>query len=437
MVLGRQQGAFTKWRIRILFEILFRHCFRFRTLAAKLWNVLIRFGETKLSAFDAINRTDVDLATHSVPAFDYLNSSARPEAVAIRNQVDRMFARYPAQYRAGLEGRFRSRDDVGHKGAFFELLIYEICLNAGYAVLDIESKIENSKQRPDFLLKTPCGSRFYLEATTATGQSDKDAAAERRLNDVIDTINNVSSSNFFLAVRLRGKPKQPLALRNLRESLEGWLAKLDHPANSVGSRADGLYPCWCYEKFGVKFEIEAIPKAPRPKESGRVGAIGLLSLGGGWVTVQESIRKVIRKKANEYKGDLPYVVAVNTLEHSTNGNFLDGLFGNEAVRISTENHEADPELVRQPNGLWYTRQGAANKRVSAVVGASQVCPWSFAQKRCTFIPNPWARQPIELGNLAVDRFQTRNDTLELISGSTIAEILTLPANWPDELETVE
>jgi hypothetical protein len=135
----------------------------------------------KIECFDAINRTDLDSATHTVPAFDYLNSSARPEAVEIRNQVDRMLARYPAQYRAGLEGRFRAPDDVAGKGAFFELLIHGICLHAGYAVLEIEPKIENSKHRPDFLLQTPLGLRFYLEVTTATGQSVEDAAAEKAL----------------------------------------------------------------------------------------------------------------------------------------------------------------------------------------------------------------------------------------------------------------
>ena len=53
-------------------------------------------------------------ADHLVPQFDYLNRSDRDEAVRVRDVIEDMFSRYPADSQEALRGRLRSADDIVH-----------------------------------------------------------------------------------------------------------------------------------------------------------------------------------------------------------------------------------------------------------------------------------------------------------------------------------
>jgi hypothetical protein len=109
-------------------------------------------------------------ADHVVSHFDYLNSSGRVEAVRVRTVVEEMFSRYPPAGQDGLRHRLRSIDDNTHLSAFFELALHDLTLRAGCTVLEIEPDLKETSRSPDFLIETPQGQRFYLEATLATGR---------------------------------------------------------------------------------------------------------------------------------------------------------------------------------------------------------------------------------------------------------------------------
>lgn len=52
-----------------------------------------------------------------VSDFDYLDSSARPEAEKVRAYIDAMMSRYPWRYRRALRDRIRSKDRITHTSA--------------------------------------------------------------------------------------------------------------------------------------------------------------------------------------------------------------------------------------------------------------------------------------------------------------------------------
>ncbi len=386
-----------------------------------------------MTAFDLINRTSSDPASHIISAFEYLNTSARPAAAAVRDVVDDMLSRYPFEHHDQLLARFRSSNDVAHLGAFFELFLHELLIRSGCAIIEVEPRIEGSRHSPDFFVEAPCGTRFYLEATTASGRSSASSAEERRTNEAIEAINCVASPSFLLGVSYFGRPTQSLSLGRLRRGLMRWLAELnDGTRTSLG----GSQPAhWSYEENGISFDIEAFPRSQ--PSAGGTRSIGLLSPEGGLVEVHNAIRDVVKKKANDYRcHDVPYVVAVNTLEFSKWENFVTALFGTEVVRATRINGEWNYESARQANGLWRPN-GARHTRVSAVVGVSRMSPWNLAQRQTIFIANPRARQPIELTALEIDRTVVEGDWMQILRGRPNSEIFALPPNWPEHVEGIE
>jgi hypothetical protein len=76
--------------------------------------------------FDQAAREFHGPAPRIMPGFDYLNSSSRPEAERVRSLLDEWCSLYPPQARSELIARLRTRNDVGHKNAVFELTVHEL-----------------------------------------------------------------------------------------------------------------------------------------------------------------------------------------------------------------------------------------------------------------------------------------------------------------------
>ena len=83
-----------------------------------------------------INETSVRLinarGAQNVSSFEYLNTSARPGICAIRDLLETWFDHLPYGAQADISGRLRSREDVQHKSAFFELFWHELLRSSGY-----------------------------------------------------------------------------------------------------------------------------------------------------------------------------------------------------------------------------------------------------------------------------------------------------------------
>ena len=78
---------------------------------------------------------------------------------------------------------------------------------------------------PDFLARRYGVSQFYLEATLAMPPGD--AAADRRLATLHDTLDRMDSPDYFLEFEYRGSLGGNIRGRVLRERLEGWLRQLN------------------------------------------------------------------------------------------------------------------------------------------------------------------------------------------------------------------
>src|SRR6185312_141475 len=175
-----------------------------------------------MTIFDDIPRTRTDVPHQDETQFAYLNVSAREEANRVRILVDSWFEHYPSDHQSGLVARFRSPIDDEHRSAFFELFLHELVLANGHRVEAVEPTLQHTNRKPDFLIESAEGYRFYLEAVLATGRSQAEVAAMNRLNRALRAVDTASSPNHFLDLTVRGFPTAPVSINNLKNRLREW-----------------------------------------------------------------------------------------------------------------------------------------------------------------------------------------------------------------------
>ncbi len=381
---------------------------------------------TPVTAFNDIARDGQEPASHLIGAFDYLNASGRPEAAAVRALIDQWLAAYPAPNRPEMIRRLRSRDDVLHRSAFFELLLHALLIRQGFTIVEIEPQLANGRA-PDFMVEAPDGRRFYLEATLASGMATASAGADRRMREALQAIDDVESPDFFLHLRSSGMPTRPIATSRLRRSVQHFVDGLDYEAAVARAAVDQpAAPIWQHEEHGAQFMIQPVPKRT-PRLGGR--AIGVRMLPGGIIHPEVAIKSAVEGKAGRYGNiDLPLVIAVNALEEFVGiDDAIDALFGTTGVVIP-ENGE--PRHVRNADGAWRNAGGPVYTRSSAVLFVERLSAWGVGQRSLRLILNPWARSQIAGLPLGVEVREVIDKRLQTLPGQSLREIFGLPEGWP-------
>jgi hypothetical protein len=393
-----------------------------------------------MTLFDAIERHDEGPARYSEPEFVYLNRTARIEVGVIRRELEQWYSRYPTPEQAELRARFRSVIDAQYRSAFFELFLHEILLRFGCQIT-IHPSVARRTRTPDFLVASPSGEQFYIEATLATNQSSEEVSAQARINAVYDILNKVvNSSNFFLAVSIEGAPATPPSTKRMASFLNARLAELDPDQIFKLYQSEGYdaLPSWLFEHAGWKIRFTPIPKAAEARKKTGMRTLGSFSTDFRWADNWTALRDAITGKAGRYGDlDLPYVVAVNFLDYPDETDIMQGLFGQEQFTVffheigggeSTELPE--PRFTRAANGAWTSRDGPQYTRVSAVLVASRLSPWTITKAPLRLYHNPWAQRKYESVLTQLPQSIPDAEQMRYVDGLSNALIFGLPETWP-------
>jgi hypothetical protein len=372
-----------------------------------------------MSLFDDVERTDMNDALWGEPHFSYLNRSARPTFATIRATLDEWFrrVRVPLARQNALRQRFRSLNNNQHDSAFFELVLHEMLLRLGCTVV-WEPAIGDRSTRPDFLVQTPDGQHFYLEATVVTGKSAEEAAAEARMDEVYNA-NRLDSPNFFIGVRISGAPRSPVPAKRIRGFLAHRLAELDP------DKANG-WPQWRFKHDGWIVDFFPIPKRAEARGRPGIRPLAMFYQTDVKFDIVKHVRKAIRTKSSRYgQLDLPYLIAVNVLEAFREKDVCNALFGELTYQFDTASGAISGR--RLPNGVW---SGQKHTRVSAVLIADDVHPYRAAQASVAIWHNPWAARPATGLLPLLTHYLPVNDQIQRQDGRTLGDLLNLPAGWP-------
>jgi hypothetical protein len=386
--------------------------------------------------FDQIVRVERRARRQNESGFDYMNSSACPGICAIRDLLEQWFERLPDNAKADIGARLRSRDEVQHQSAWFELLWYELLRCSGYEV-EVHPAVPGVTTNPDFLGKSNGVFRFYLEATLAMPPGDP--GADRRLAELHDTLDRMNSPDYFLEFQYRGTVEGNIRGRALRDRLEQWLQELnlEQISRSYHEQNYGVIPTFTWSEQGLSLTFTPIPKGP--ETSGQPGArplAAVMPIEMRMLRTDDDIRAAVEGKATKYGAlELPLVVAVNILDDFCDDiDISNALFGEEQLVDIRQadgqwRHEWGP---RVPNGAWRGRSGPRNTLVSTVVITHQLSPSNLRTHAVELIHNPWAARPLLAGSLQLPQrtVDVRSGQICRQDGISAADILGIPEPWP-------
>ena len=154
--------------------------------------------------------------------FEYLDRSARTESCKVRQFLNHWIFQLPEHEAKDVMARVKSGNKKNFESATFELILFAIMSQIGCSLLIHPDLGNGSTKHPDFLVTTPEGDEFYLEAVLASEFSAAELAVEKRKNVVLESIERLESPNFFLGINAKGNPDSTPRATALRGKLSGW-----------------------------------------------------------------------------------------------------------------------------------------------------------------------------------------------------------------------
>ncbi|SER29061.1 MULTISPECIES: hypothetical protein [Pseudomonas] len=338
--------------------------------------------------FDAVTRTDASPKLSIETDFEFLNRSARSEMARAREFLENLVSNYPDP--DDLISRFRSNNNSNFRSAEFELLLYSALHRQGFLLTPHPELPNGSSSRPDFLVTTPVGDSFYLEAVLAS-ENSADQTNQPLIATTLDVFTTASHANFGVIVKTSGYPStQPRRRRILRKTL-AWLNSLDPDEVQAEIDASGhdAMPTLVLNHESLEISVQALPL--RADRRGKASRLLAAQFGqAGWVNSWSPIKDAITFKGNKYGSlDKPLVVAVNFSGHHLDRlDEMQALFGQEQIILSTENLDAEPRLDRAPNGAWVGKSGPQFRRVSGAWLFDNLCVYNVPSRHATLYLNP-------------------------------------------------
>ncbi|MGO8786734.1 MAG: hypothetical protein ACLQVL_05040 [Terriglobia bacterium] len=385
-----------------------------------------------MQLFDSIPRVEFRPMWYNESQFKYHNISARPPICAIRALLEDWFERFPSGAKDDLRGRFRSRINSDHRSAFFELYVHELLHRMGYQAVS-HPLLDDVPTHPDFLVMRDSQPKFYMEVT-ATYTSKEEQAAEARIADMYDKVNDLDSPNFFLGIEPTGAPSESLPKRELNRKLHAWLRTLDPDAVLAECSSGRAYPSIELPFEGCRVTFEAIPKGPENRGRKGIRTVGTIIPEMVTTSANVAIRDAVSLKAKKYK-KLPYplIVAVNVMsEFCHEIDIMDGLMGTESVKATRQPDGTIKTIwnLRDPNGAWMGPDGARNSTASAAMVMANLSPWTISIDTPELIHNPWAKLPFDQRLWPLPQRVVLDNRIVRKEGKSGKALLGLPDPWP-------
>jgi hypothetical protein len=251
-----------------------------------------------------------------------------------------------------IHSRLLSSKDSEHESAVWEIFLNALFREMGYQVvrepLAIQDEVGNKKPSPDFLISKD-GLSFLVEAKTI---SDEALTTEAKIwNDIVKEIDDLKSNYFFVGLVSRTTSRQHPSTKYLKNQIDDWVSSLNW--KDLISKDSLNLPIANFSSNGWNLEVSAYPKREVGESDDFVGSS--MNVGTGVITDLDDLKKAIKDKRNRYGRVLPHPLIIAILENSfalkvDNHHRIGALFGNQALQISLESHEA--KSIRFKNGLW-------------------------------------------------------------------------------------
>lgn len=400
----------------------------------------------EITLFDDRGRFDTDAKTPGEGTFVYHNRSNRPYAHAIRGFYEDLFSRYPCRSstatstRRQFRGRFRSKDDIEHYGAAFELMCHELLLRCRFD-LEVEPTIPGTPNHPDFRAEQGGNALFLLETTVAGPRREIRKAGARK--DIFWTTIDLRlrkllpEFRYLLDVQEKGEPKTSPKAGTVAGGLAQWIRGLDYDQVCERFRDGGFKatPAHAIEHAGWRVIFRVIPR-PREKWARPPGQLVGVKMTDVQVGETDSlIKDAVLEKASRYGSPtIPLVIAVDVVEDYGFIDKLDieqALFGKEQFVMELKTGRlVGPTRAR--DGAFWGPKGPQCRDVSAVLLAERWSPGELHHRKSILVHHPWAYRPLAPRLWPTEQWLPNRTTGRMlaITGVSPGQILGLDPSWP-------
>lgn len=314
-----------------------------------------------------------------------------PNAVNLKQHIERWFIKISDEDRIDLGARIRSIDDKQHLSAFYELMWHDFLTESGYYLK--KHPLVGSK-KPDYLASNIKGEpQFFFEVITIFQKQDLERQ-EKGLDRLLEEISKIKHY-FYVDISFDKYPPHNISYKVLKRELISWLDSFDPNAHEQGH-------IFRYNLGGctIKFELNS-----RPTVEKKSIYCGHTYPGLHGEIKSKTIRNQIQDKIKKYKEikiiKNPLVIAVCSSGgwNVSEAHLEAELYGKEVILFDTVSKKAKTRLDR--SGLFTPKadiKGAKNTRLSAVI----FCERIFREKifyNMKVYHNPWAICPLELDKL--------------------------------------
>lgn len=389
-----------------------------------------RRSASALTLFDDLVRSDPVPAGDDEDSFTFMNRVDQPFWSRVRDQLEEWFGAYPMDAAADLAGRFRDSDSRQHFAAWWELYLFTLYRRLGYSVL-VHPPVAGTTAQPDFLVVRGDEELYVEAAVVFSGVVDEERHGAREAW-IYDLVNKATNPNFHVGLEFDRLGMQRPKVTELIRPLEQWLAGLDPDevaaAIDAAHEAPELY--LPVRDWGLIFTALPIKREHRGKP-GRL--LGMYPSLAGVVNDKEMARKTLNRKGRHYGlPDKPFVIALLCMSSFMEEEDIEqAVFGSLAYQYYVNEPSREGQWVRQRDGFWMRGTQPRGTRVSAVLAATGLMPWSPARQIPRLWLNPWATKPLTV----TDPFPTTtiDNRGQVASTETNAEahvILGLSKDWP-------
>jgi hypothetical protein len=368
-----------------------------------------------MKLFDDFTRTDYELAKYTDEDYSYLNRSARPDIVVIRDTLESWFSSYPDPDKHELKERLKDRFDP----AYYELFLHELFRREGFTII-IHPSIEDSTKRPDFLIEK-AGVKIIVEAKVAVGKSDQEVKSEKREALVMDCLSDLRSPDFLVGMTEINisRPGNP-SIRKITSFFEKEISRYDADTVQKEASERGL-PLVIYDHDGVYIKARLLPKIPSkrglPGSRSFAGVIGK----GHIITTDDEIREALKHKAHGYgKMTLPYLICINSTKDfgPCDFNVTNALFGK--TRVGFRDVDSDINAFHDGNGFFINPYGSYT-RVSGVLITNTTVDNHLSTKHW-LVQNPIANINLDLLLFSLSHWKLNSGDLETVQKDDISAI---------------
>lgn len=365
-------------------------------------------------------------ARHGENTYRFYCQTSWPKIVRVRDFIESLYAAYPdGEHKHALSRALRKSREA-FDSVFFELFLYSLLTRLGCLVEQEPVVGGGATSRPDFLVRTPGGGEFYLEAAVSNGVTDRKRQYDRVLANLYDLIDrSLKTPKFFWWIEVEQSSISQPSARVILDRLRDYASTLDWEhvlaancsgalrASQVRIESNG----WVFTFTPIAKKVDAWDNDDRP--------LGGFPMEGGMSQTENQIREqVFRKRKQHPNLDKPLVIAIAALQFDADHeDFMGALYGGGQHEIGS--------VMRVEEGVWLGPTGARkNENIPYIIGFIHLNASNVLHAGSLIYPNPFiSLNPSQIVP-DISRLSLQEERLIVTRGNSLGEIFELPPGWP-------